>query len=107
LADLAGPGLSVGTVDALYTELLRRTREAAQGRPPVTVLARRWVVQRRGGPSREGGGGPQVAGTGPAARAKVFNFIETFDSRRLRKYKAFGCLTPAETRQRHRHSLAA
>jgi hypothetical protein len=35
LADLAGPDLSVGTVDALYTELLRRTREAAQGRPPA------------------------------------------------------------------------
>ncbi|MFF1744349.1 hypothetical protein [Streptomyces mirabilis] len=35
LADLAGPELPVGTVDALYTELLRRTREATQGRPPA------------------------------------------------------------------------
>jgi hypothetical protein len=35
LADLAGPEIPVGTVDALYTELLRRTREATQGRPPA------------------------------------------------------------------------
>ncbi|MFE6939744.1 hypothetical protein [Streptomyces chartreusis] len=42
------------------------------------------------------------------ARAEVFNFIETFYSRRrLRKHKVFGCLTPAETRQRHQHDLAA
>lgn len=34
LADLAGPGMPVGTVDALYTELLRRAREATQGCPP-------------------------------------------------------------------------
>ena len=32
LADL-GPGLPMATIDALYTELLRRTREAMQGRP--------------------------------------------------------------------------
>ncbi|MGW1306865.1 DDE-type integrase/transposase/recombinase [Streptomyces sp. NPDC002514] len=41
------------------------------------------------------------------ARAEVFNFIETFyNRRRLRKHKTFGYLTPAETRQRHRHTLA-
>ncbi|ASY36470.1 hypothetical protein CAC01_31160 (plasmid) [Streptomyces sp. CLI2509] len=34
LADL-GPGLPMSTIDALYNELLRRTREATQGRPPV------------------------------------------------------------------------
>ncbi|MGW2207619.1 IS3 family transposase, partial [Streptomyces sp. NPDC001774] len=42
------------------------------------------------------------------ARADVFNFIETFyNRRRLRKHKTFGYLTPAETRQRHQHALAA
>ncbi|MFC9635634.1 DDE-type integrase/transposase/recombinase [Streptomyces mirabilis] len=42
------------------------------------------------------------------ARAEVFNFIETFyNRRRLRKHKTFGYLTPAETRQRHQHTLAA
>ncbi|WP_107307962.1 DDE-type integrase/transposase/recombinase [Streptomyces europaeiscabiei] len=42
------------------------------------------------------------------ARAEVFNFIETFyNRRRLRKHKTFGYLTPAETRQRHQHALAA
>ncbi|MGW1564202.1 transposase [Streptomyces sp. NPDC002144] len=42
------------------------------------------------------------------ARAEVFNFIETFYSRRrLRKHKIFGYLTAAETRQRQQHSLAA
>ncbi|NEB78995.1 IS3 family transposase [Streptomyces sp. SID14478] len=42
------------------------------------------------------------------ARAEVFNFIETFyNRRRLRKHKIFGYLTPAETRQRHQHALAA
>jgi len=42
------------------------------------------------------------------ARAEVFNFVETFyNRRRLRKHKTFGCLTPAETRQRHQHTLAA
>ncbi|MFD4314835.1 IS3 family transposase [Streptomyces sp. NPDC058548] len=41
------------------------------------------------------------------ARAEVFNFIETFYNRRLRKHKTFGYLTPAETRQRHQHALAA
>ncbi|MFF7602579.1 hypothetical protein [Streptomyces mirabilis] len=40
------------------------------------------------------------------ARAEVFAFIETFYSRRLRKHKVFGYLTPAETRQRHQHALA-
>lgn len=41
-------------------------------------------------------------------RAEVFNFIETFyNRRRLRKHKTFGYLTPAETRQRHQHALAA
>ncbi|GAA5210815.1 IS3 family transposase [Streptomyces thinghirensis] len=42
------------------------------------------------------------------ARAEVFNFIETFyNRRRLRKHETFGYLTPAETRQRHQHALAA
>lgn len=42
------------------------------------------------------------------ARAEVFDFIETFyNRRRLRKHKVFGYLTPAETRQRHQHDLAA
>ncbi|MEU0217371.1 integrase core domain-containing protein [Streptomyces sp. NPDC006265] len=42
------------------------------------------------------------------ARADVFTFIETFcNRRRLRKHKTFGYLTPAETRQHHRHALAA
>ncbi|WP_030187225.1 IS3 family transposase [Streptomyces sp. NRRL S-813] len=42
------------------------------------------------------------------ARAEVFSFIETFyNRRRLRKHKTFGYLTPAETRQRHQHALAA
>ncbi|MCP9960240.1 IS3 family transposase [Streptomyces somaliensis] len=42
------------------------------------------------------------------ARAEVFAFIETFyNRRRLRKHKTLGYLTPAETRQRHQHALAA
>ncbi|MFF3396257.1 transposase [Streptomyces sp. NPDC002669] len=42
------------------------------------------------------------------ARAEDFNFIETFcNRRRPRKHKTFGCLTPAETRQRPQHALAA
>ncbi|MFE4177399.1 DDE-type integrase/transposase/recombinase [Streptomyces sp. NPDC056909] len=42
------------------------------------------------------------------ARAEVFNFIETFyNRRRRRELKIFGYLTPAETRQRHQHTLAA
>lgn len=42
------------------------------------------------------------------ARADIFDFIETFyNCRRLRRHKVFGYLTPAETRQRHRHTLAA
>ncbi|MFF8581738.1 IS3 family transposase [Streptomyces albidoflavus] len=42
------------------------------------------------------------------ARIEVFTFIETFyNRRRLRKHKTFGYLTPAETRQRHQHTLAA
>ncbi|MFD5110294.1 IS3 family transposase [Streptomyces cinereoruber] len=42
------------------------------------------------------------------ARAEVFDFIETsYNRRRLRKHKIFGYLTPAETRQRHHHDLAA
>ncbi|MFH9691015.1 IS3 family transposase [Streptomyces sp. NPDC017413] len=42
------------------------------------------------------------------ARADVFDFIETFyNRRRLRRHKVFGYLTPTETRQRHRHTLAA
>ncbi|MFC5639634.1 integrase core domain-containing protein [Streptomyces bullii] len=41
-------------------------------------------------------------------RAEVFNFIETFyNRRRLRKHKTFGYLTPAETRKRRQHALAA
>ncbi|CAL9329313.1 hypothetical protein SUDANB6_00039 [Streptomyces sp. enrichment culture] len=30
-----------------------------------------------------------------------------YDYRRLRKHETFGYLTPAETRQRHQHALAA
>ncbi|MFE4964505.1 IS3 family transposase [Streptomyces sp. NPDC056660] len=41
------------------------------------------------------------------ARTEVFNFVETFYNRRLRKHKTFGYPTPAETRQRHQHTLAA
>ncbi|GAA4020416.1 hypothetical protein GCM10022384_70950 [Streptomyces marokkonensis] len=42
------------------------------------------------------------------ARAEVFSFIETFyNRRRLRKHRTFGYLTPAETRQRQQHTLAA
>ncbi|MET7458639.1 IS3 family transposase [Streptomyces sp. NPDC005574] len=42
------------------------------------------------------------------ARAEVFDFIETFyNRRRLRKHKILGYLTPAETRQRQQHALAA
>ncbi|MFJ9613797.1 IS3 family transposase [Streptomyces noursei] len=42
------------------------------------------------------------------ARAEVFAFIETFyNRRRLRKHRVFGYLTPAETRKRHQHTLAA
>ena len=42
------------------------------------------------------------------ASAEVFSFIEGFyNRRRLRKHKTFGYLTPAETRQRHQHALAA
>ncbi|MEU1918719.1 IS3 family transposase [Streptomyces albogriseolus] len=42
------------------------------------------------------------------ARAEVFSFIETFyNRRRLRRHNTFGYLTPAETRQRHQHALAA
>ncbi|MFD9359786.1 IS3 family transposase [Streptomyces sp. NPDC060031] len=42
------------------------------------------------------------------ATREVFNFIETFyNRRRLRKHRTFGYLTPAETRQRHQHALAA
>ncbi|MFE7616836.1 IS3 family transposase [Streptomyces sp. NPDC057496] len=39
---------------------------------------------------------------------EVFTLIETFyNRRRLHKHKIFGYLTPAETRQRHQHTLAA
>lgn len=42
------------------------------------------------------------------ARIEAFAFIETFyNRRRLRKHKVLGYLTPAETRQRHQHALAA
>ncbi|GGV83978.1 hypothetical protein GCM10015535_28140 [Streptomyces gelaticus] len=42
------------------------------------------------------------------ARTEVLAFIETFYNRRgLRKHRVFGCLTPAETRQRHQQDLAA
>ncbi|MFI5987890.1 integrase core domain-containing protein [Streptomyces sp. NPDC051555] len=42
------------------------------------------------------------------ARAEVFDFIEIFyNRRRLRKHKILGYLTPAETRQRQQHALAA
>ncbi|MCX4614665.1 hypothetical protein [Streptomyces mirabilis] len=30
-----------------------------------------------------------------------------YNRRRLRKHRTFGYLTPAETRQRHQHALAA
>ncbi|MDQ8708320.1 IS3 family transposase [Streptomyces sp. LHD-70] len=39
------------------------------------------------------------------ARADVFDTF--YNRRRLRKHKIFGYLTPAETRQRHQHDLAA
>ncbi|ARX87426.1 MULTISPECIES: IS3 family transposase [Streptomyces] len=42
------------------------------------------------------------------ARAEVFTFIETFyNRRRLRKHKMLDYLTPAGTRQRQQHALAA
>ncbi|MEZ3179998.1 DDE-type integrase/transposase/recombinase [Streptomyces pimonensis] len=42
------------------------------------------------------------------ARAGVLDFIGTFHNRRrLRKHKTFGCPAPAETRQRHQHTLTA
>ncbi|MFV2117455.1 hypothetical protein ACE14D_03035, partial [Streptomyces sp. Act-28] len=42
------------------------------------------------------------------AHAEAFTFTETFyDRRRLHKHKTFDYLTPAETRQRHQHALAA
>ena len=42
------------------------------------------------------------------ARTEIFTFIETFyNRRRLRKHKIFDYLTPAETRQRHQHTLVA
>ncbi|MEU2743678.1 DDE-type integrase/transposase/recombinase, partial [Streptomyces sp. NPDC007095] len=42
------------------------------------------------------------------ARAEAFASTETLHNRRrLRKHKVFGYLTPAETRQRHQHALAA
>ncbi|OBQ54473.1 transposase [Streptomyces sp. H-KF8] len=52
--------------------------------------------------------GPRAWLDRATTRAEVFNFIETFcNRRRLRKHKTFGYLTPAETRQRHQHALAA
>ncbi|MFD7819591.1 IS3 family transposase [Streptomyces sp. NPDC059785] len=52
--------------------------------------------------------GTRVWSDRATARADVFDFIETFyNRRRLRRHKAFGYLTPAETRRRHRHALAA
>ncbi|MFE9608724.1 hypothetical protein [Streptomyces sp. NPDC006012] len=38
-------------------------------------------------------------------RAEIFDFVETFYDRRLRKHRTFGHLTPAGTRQRHQHDL--
>jgi hypothetical protein len=41
------------------------------------------------------------------ARLHRVNFTDTFYNRRcLRAHKICGCLTPAETRQRHQHILA-
>ncbi|MFI8090012.1 hypothetical protein ACIF9R_17095 [Streptomyces sp. NPDC086080] len=46
--------------------------------------------------------------SGKGADVQVCNFIGIFyNRRRLRKHKTFGYLTPAETRQRHQHALAA
>ncbi|MFJ2241593.1 hypothetical protein [Streptomyces sp. NPDC087859] len=54
------------------------------------------------------GNRPRIWPDRATARAEVFNFVETFyNRRRLRKHKTFGYLTPAETRQRHQHTLAA
>ena len=66
--------------------------------------------RRRGkflGPTQRGNRHENLARPGHR-RAEVFNFVETFyNRRRLRKHKTFGYLTPAETRQRHQHTLAA
>ncbi|GAA4005416.1 hypothetical protein GCM10022384_59790 [Streptomyces marokkonensis] len=52
--------------------------------------------------------GTRVRPDRATARAEVFSVIETlYNRRRQRKHKTFGCLTPAETRQRHQHTLAA
>jgi transposase InsO family protein len=52
--------------------------------------------------------GPRQWPDRATARADIFAFIETFyNRRRLRKHHTFGYLTPAETRQRHQHTLAA
>ncbi|THA30595.1 hypothetical protein E6R18_19730 [Streptomyces sp. A1277] len=52
--------------------------------------------------------GTRIGPDRATARAEVFSFIETFcNRRRPRKHKTFGYLTPAEARQRHRHTLAA
>ncbi len=50
--------------------------------------------------------GTRVWSDRATTRADIFDFVETFyNRRRLRQHKAFGYLTPAETRQRH--TLAA
>jgi putative transposase len=41
------------------------------------------------------------------ARAEVLTIEPFYYRRRLRNHKIFGYLTPAETRQRHQHALAA
>ncbi|MEU8975605.1 integrase core domain-containing protein [Streptomyces monashensis] len=52
--------------------------------------------------------GARVRPDRATARDEVFAFVETFyNRRRLPKHKAFGYLTPAETRQGHQHTLAA
>ncbi|WP_416069852.1 integrase core domain-containing protein [Streptomyces sp. AK02-01A] len=52
--------------------------------------------------------GTRICPDRATARAEVFNIIETFSNRRRpRKHKVFGYLTPAETTQRHQHTLAA
>ncbi|MGQ4429039.1 hypothetical protein ACN6LL_004764, partial [Streptomyces violaceoruber] len=64
--------------------------------------------RRVSGPCSRRRSAPGPGPTWATARADVFTFIETFyNRRRLRKHKIFGYLTPAETRQRHQHALAA
>lgn len=63
--------------------------------------------RRAHGPCSKKEIGTRVRPDRATARAEVFAFIETFYNRRLRKHKVFGYLTPAETRHRSQHGLAA